>query len=256
MNANTMSNLPPKHVFNLNQVDDSWRECLERGMAQMDQLYLKRLYQSADWLPGCQNVFNAFSHPLGDVKYILFGESPYPRIESANGYAFWDACVHELWSESGLNKQVNRATSLRNLIKMLLVASGRLPPHNTTQLAIAEIEKSDLVQTNAELFANFIASGFLLLNATPVLQSRWVSSPQKDARQWRPFIKELLECIVQKKPNVCFIFLGNIATQIDKILTIHPSHKIYAEHPYNVSFITNPTVLNFFRPLQLLEKKQ
>ena len=44
----------------------------------------------------------------------------------ANGYAFWDAAVNELWSDNGLSKAVNRATSLRNFIKMLLVTEGAL----------------------------------------------------------------------------------------------------------------------------------
>src|SRR3990167_11287507 len=103
-------------------VHPSWKACLQRGLAKMSASYLANLQQKENWLPGPNKIFNGFSLPLHSVKYILFGESPYPRFESANGFAFWDASVKELWSISGLSKKVNRATSLRNIIKMLLVA--------------------------------------------------------------------------------------------------------------------------------------
>ena len=109
--------------------------------------------------------------PVAQTHYVLFGESPYPRAKSANGYAFWDAAVTDLWSESGLSKAVNRATSLRNIIKMLLVAEGKLTLVHTGQADIAKLDKTGLIATNAELFQQFLTHGFLLLNATPVLHA-------------------------------------------------------------------------------------
>lgn len=242
------------HLFNFNTIDQSWQACLQRAVAKVDDNYLQSLAQSSDWLPGHKQIFNAFRQPINNINYVLFGESPYPRRESANGYAFWDAAVHELWSPTGLNKKVNRATSLRNLIKMLLVASGRLDPMHTSQTDIANIDKANLIQTNDKLFENFIEHGFLLLNATPVLQPRKVSTPKKDARAWYPFTQELLRCLLETRPQVEFILLGNIANTIDALITKPGINKLYAEHPYNHSFITNKKVLNFFRPFGLLEK--
>lgn len=249
-----MTNEDVYHQLNLEIVHPSWHVCLDRSLAKMNQHYLDSLGSKQDWLPGKEKIFNAFSQPFDRLQYILFGESPYPRSESANGYAFWDQSVGNLWSETGLDKKVNRATSLRNLVKMLLVAEGFLPQGRTTQDNIAKLDKSKLISTNTELFTKLLDRGFLLLNATPVLHPRHISSPQKDAKAWKPFMAELLTCIVQKKPNVCFILLGNVARQIDKFLGNRPVRKIYAEHPYNITFITNPTILNFFGPLQLLEK--
>ena len=114
----TMQNV--NDAFNFNCVHSSWMPCLSRGLSAMDPLYLQELQQKKEWLPGNKNIFNAFSLPLTSVNYVLFGESPYPRIDSANGYAFWDAAIHELWSETGFNKKVNRATSFRNILKMSL----------------------------------------------------------------------------------------------------------------------------------------
>ena len=98
-----------------------------------------------------KKIFNAFTQPLDNTRYILYGESPYPREASANGFAFWDAAVGEVWFAQGLSKSVNRATSLRNFFKMLLTAEPVPAPQQR-------------IQTLAQLFNNFHQQGFLLLN--------------------------------------------------------------------------------------------
>jgi uracil-DNA glycosylase len=237
--------------FNFKAVHASWHECLNKSLAKMDANYLVQLSQCHRWLPGHEKIFNAFSLTIDQVNYVLFGESPYPRAQSANGYAFWDADVAELWSSSGLSKKVNRATSLRNILKMLLIAEGSLDKNHTTQPDIANLDKSHFVQTNHEFFTQLLNKGFLLLNATLVLQD---GPPQKDARAWQPFIKELLACLLQRRPKVTFILMGRIANEIDKLLPHQPMQKLYVEHPYNLSFVTNPDVIQFFEPLGLLRK--
>ncbi len=77
-------------------------------------------------MPGSDQLLAAFKRERSGVRYLLIGESPYPRRESANGIAFYDAAVGSLWSEQGLSKPVNRATSLRNIIKTALLAEGLL----------------------------------------------------------------------------------------------------------------------------------
>ena len=237
--------------FNLDVVDTSWRDCLNTSLEKINPDYFQQLSRSSEWLPGTEKIFNAFSLPLNHVNYILFGESPYPRKASANGYAFWDADVNELWSPTGLSKKVNRATSLRNILKMLLIAEGALDKNHTSQADIANVDKSRFVKTSEELFTQLLKKGFLLLNATLVLQA---GPPQKDARAWQPFIKELLACLLQKQPNVTFILMGKIANEIDKLLPPQPLKKLYVEHPYNLSFVTNPTAIQFFAPLHLLRQ--
>ncbi|TAK74335.1 MAG: uracil-DNA glycosylase [Gammaproteobacteria bacterium] len=241
------------YPFNFSRVHPSWKECLHRGLSHVDPTYLNKLAQSTDWLPGPDNIFNAFSQPLDHVHYVLFGESPYPRRESANGYAFWDAAVKELWSPTGLSKKVNRATSLRNIFKMLLIAEGLLNPSHSGQEEIAKINKSSLVKTNDDFFHHLLKKGFLLLNATLVLQPH--GSPQQDARAWYPFTREILFCLLNKQSQMKFILLGRIAHTIDQLINHQPHlEKLHAEHPYNCSFITNFKVIDFFRPLHLLRQ--
>ncbi len=241
--ALTEFDLTPAHV--------SWHNCLQQALATLDKNYLNTLANTNDWLPGRYNIFNAFSLPVTEVHYVLFGESPYPRAASANGYAFWDAAVTDLWSTTGLSKPVNRATSLRNILKMLLLAENKLSPEHMTQPDIAQLDKQDLIQTNQQLFGNLLKHGFLLLNATPVLR---IGQVRQDARAWQPFLAVILQYLIDNNPKVEFILFGNIANEIDSILPASDHKKLYAEHPYNISFIKNPLVLDFFRPLHLLKR--
>ena len=90
-----------------------------------------------NWLPGRDHLFAAFQRDLVNCRYILIGESPYPRRQSANGIAFYDAAVDQLWSDKGLSKAVNRATSLRNIIKTALLAQGLIEPDADGKIEIS-----------------------------------------------------------------------------------------------------------------------
>lgn len=222
-----------------------WQPLIDKALKSMDELYLKKLIDDTQWLPGIGNLFAAFNLPLSKLSYLLLGESPYPRKQSANGYAFWDNAVDSLWSEQGLSKTVNRATSLRNIMKMLLIARGALST-DTSQDAIAKLNKEGLVKTAPQLFEGMMNKGILLLNASLVYSEGEVPF---HARHWRPFMQSLLEQLATIKPEVKLILLGKIAAVIppNQLLI-----GLLAEHPYNISFINNAEVIEFFKPLDLL----
>lgn len=222
-----------------------WENILSDCFEQIDKEYIKQLAADSNWLPGRDKLLAAFSLAFSQTKYVLLGESPYPRAESANGFAFWDNAVGSLWSHEGFSKPVNKATSLRNWMKMLLVARGDLGV-DTSQLQISRIDKSKLVQTAEQFFTGMMDKGILLLNASLVY------SPGKvpfHARHWKPFIQQLFKAIVHKNPNVQFILFGKFAAGISLDTS---AIALACEHPYNVSFIKNPRVLEFFKPLDLL----
>ena len=225
-----------------------WHAILDEALSHIEPDYLKELKSSEDWLPGNKRLFAAFSLPLTSMDYVLLGESPYPREQSANGYAFWDDAVGSLWSETGLSREVNRATSLRNLIKMLLHARGDLA-ENFSQDAIAKLDKSQYIRTADELFHSFINQGFLLLNATLVYSKGKVNY---HARKWQPFIQSIFKQLAELKPSLKLILFGRVAKQAPEA-NLFPS--LIAEHPYNISFITNQDVVDFFNPLDLLAKR-
>lgn len=233
-------------MLRLDNIHPQWLPIVKTALDTVDPDYIKRLEQSV-WLPGEPDIFNAFSLALDKTSTILLGESPYPRQQSANGYAFWDASVDCLWSDKGLAKSVNRATSLRNFMKMLLCAEGRLIT-DFSQPAIAQIDKQGFISTATELFQNMMQCGILLLNASLVLSDKPVSY---DAKAWQPFVKSVLRQLSEKKPSVRLLLFGKIA---QRVAPWCPStlDRITAEHPYNLSFITNPKVIDFFKPLNLL----
>ena len=239
-------------MFNLVDVDTSWQPLVKRALASMNQEYLATLAEDVHWLPGKQNIFNAFKLPLKKTRYILFGESPYPRTSSANGYAFWDAAVGAIWSDSGMTKPVNRATSLRNFLKMLMVSNQALSIKDTSQSAIAAINKTAWVQNLDDLFSNLLDEGFLLLNATLALSNKPV---RHESRIWEPFIETLLLELSAQKTSIQLILLGKIAEKIKSMHVAAPFHCLIAEHPYNVSFIDNAVIQGVFKPFNLLEKR-
>lgn len=231
----------------LARVHPEWQPVLEQALATMDSDYLQRLTVSEQWLPGWSQLFSAFSQPLTSLRYVLLGESPYPRKQSANGFAFWDAAVGDLWSATGLSKAVNRATSLRNLLKMLMFARNDLQD-DFSQAAIARVDKSRYVQTLAELFQTLLGYGFLLLNASLVYEPKRVVY---HAKHWRPFMTSIFQQLHRVDPTINLILLGNIAQQIAPT-DLFPC--FLAEHPYVISFIRNPDVVAFFQPFNLLAR--
>ena len=118
--------IPSPILQALDRAHPSWRPVLERGLqaiAAADPAYLAELAVD-NYLPTELRLFAAFQQPLDQVRYVLVGEGPYPRPESATGVCFMDGAVQGLWSAEqggGLSKPVNKATSLRNFMKMLQI---------------------------------------------------------------------------------------------------------------------------------------
>lgn len=243
----------------------SWHATLLTGLEAIDQAsptYLATLVQD-DYLPDGGRMFAAFTQPLDAVRYVLVGEGPYPRAASATGVCFMDGAVGSLWSDKGLSKQVNRATSLRNFMKMLLVADGRIDVAKTSGDALESVSAQmrtapeAFVQTLPELQDKLTAQGFLLLNATLVFRS--TMAPAKDAKAWLPFLQVVLAALIQhaehnKQAPPTLVLWGKIAVQLEAVPANRSFPKQIAEHPYNLSFIANPAMQALFAPMHLLKK--
>ena len=255
--------IPPAIAAALALADPSWQPVLRRGLAAMvaaDPAYLPALAVDA-YLPTGQRLFAAFAQPLPAVRYVLVGEGPYPRAASATGVCFMDGAVAGLWSAGGLSTPVNRATSLRNFIKMLLVAERQLAPDNTGGAALAPIAAAALapgsgrIQTLPELQARLTGHGFLLLNAALVFRPH--VAPLLDARAWLPLLQVVLDSLAESasdagRPAPLLVLWGKIAEQLKRLPATARLPQVQSEHPYNLSFIVNPAMLALFGPLQLL----
>jgi len=239
-------------------VHDDWRPLLIDALATLERDYLQALLSDDSWLPGIDQLLAAFRRDLAGLRYLLIGESPYPRRASANGIAFYDAVVGSLWSEQGLSKAVNRATSLRNIIKTALLAEGHLQRDSNgkiSQQAIAAVDRRGLVETLGEVFDNLQRAGFLMLNATPVLHPQ--RKPVREARYWQAFLERLLEMIAQQVPaQVTLLLWGKIAKLIEAMPASSNYRKLVCEHPYNISFIDNSEMLRLFAELSILQMPQ
>ena len=251
--------IPPSILAALDRADPSWRPILEAGLqavAAADPNYLPTLADD-DYLPTNHRLFADFAQPLDKVKHILVGEGPYPRAESATGVCFMDGAVGDLWSETGLSKPVNRATSLRNFMKMLLVADGQLQLDDTGGAALAPIAKAAragaAIQTLAELQDKLIDQGFLLLNASLVFRKH--VAPVVDARAWVPFQQAVFAALASCQEKPTLVLWGKIAEQLKKVPETEGFPQIHAEHPYNLSFIGHQGMHQLFGPMQLLHPR-
>ena len=234
----------------LEGVPKEWHPILLKSLSNLEDDYLQFLI-AGDYLPGRERLFNAFkSLKPTDVRYILFGQDPYPRKESATGYAFIDGKVKDIFSDKGLSKEINRATSLRNFIKTLLVIDGYLSCKDTSQEAISKIDKSNIIKTLDELKDNLISNGVLLLNTALVFESK--NRSRYHLKIWKSFIRVFLE--EMNSYSLTLILFGNYANNIQKILPpLHNFTTVSLEHPYNHSFICNKNAHNLFKPMQLLK---
>ena len=250
--------IPAPILQALDRADASWRPVLLRGleaMAAADPAYLPALAVD-NYLPTELRLFAAFELPLDKVRYVLVGEGPYPRAESATGVCFMDGAVKGLWSDEqdgGLSKPVNKATSLRNFMKMLLVADGLLSADNTAGAALAAVAtqaraNAGMTRTLADIQHKLTAHGFLLLNASLVFRPH--VAPVKDAKAWLPFFETVIAALAQAQPTL--VLWGKIAEQLNRLPVVRALPQIVAEHPYNLSFIGNRDMHALFGPLRLL----
>ncbi len=255
--------IPDHFLVALNHAHASWRPLLVRGLEAMMAATPEYLPQLAldDYLPTEQRLFAAFALPLEQVRYVLVGEGPYPRAESATGVSFMDGAVGSLWSNQlggGLSKPVNKATSLRNFMKMLLVADGQLDLDDTGSGAMAAIAlraqegSGSHIRTLAELQERLTEQGFLLLNAALVFRHH--VAPAKDAKAWLPFFETVMAGLAEQAKVVPTLILwGKIAEILSKLPLMQKFPQIRAEHPYNLSFIGNADMHALFGPMKLLQ---
>jgi uracil-DNA glycosylase len=246
--------IPPAILDAMALAHPTWQPHLRKGLeavAAANPAYLPAL--AADcYLPTGNRLFAAFALALPDVRYVLVGEGPYPREKSATGVCFMDGAVGELWCETGLSKPVNRATSLRNFMKMLLVADGQLNAADIAGVALAPVaakaQTNGSIRTLAQLQQNLTEHGFLLLNAALVFRPH--VAPAIEARAWLPFLQTVLAALAGTGAKL--VLWGKIAEQLKKLPECAALEQICSEHPYNLSFITHPGMQELFGPMRLL----
>ena len=224
----------------------SWERVLEQSLNSLNPSYKEFLDKKEGYFP--LEYLRAFEElPKSALKRILFGQDPYPRVQSAIGVSFIDGAVKSLWGQNGLSKEVNRATSLRNFIKMQLVAEGLL--QEPTQEQIAKLDKSGLVESIFDLKDAFLREGVLLLNMALIFTNK--DESRVHVQKFEPFVKALLNQL--SGDGIELILFGKLALRVEQLLPKEHKFKIYKfAHPYNLGFIADPKVQEYFKNLKLI----
>lgn len=176
-------------------------------------------------IPAKELIFQVFSRTIpGQVRCVLYGEDPYPRITSANGIAFWDAEI-EAWADR------SNGNALKNILKALLVAKGQA----TYQTSIAECrEIAGRIKffNPPQLFEFWLRQGLLPVNAAMTFTS--FTDKAKHFAFWRPFHAALIHALNVRGSSPYYVLWGRKAwRREEEILKSidQPSKIIKQGHP-------------------------
>ena len=238
----------------LRPVHESWRCLLLDALRSMDGDFLRRLNTDRNWLPGVEQCFAAFSVPRDRVRVVWLGESPYPRPESAVGISFYDRSVDRIFEPGdglrGFTTQVNRAISLRNILKAWLVAIDRLERDGTSQDDIMAMDKEGLIQDLGELFRRGKEAGWLWLNAGLSLRTSKTKQPQPQIDAWHDLICRVLLDVSNR--GAMSVLLGSFSNRFRCLV----NDRIIAPHPMNECFVQRENIHAFLRGWSSLIKDQ
>lgn len=176
-------------------------------------------------------------NPPAKWKVVVFGQNPYPRVESATGIAMFDNTFAD-WKDS----QFGKVTSVRCIIKA--AAMSKLGIAKATSIADirALLKKNDVVQP-PEWFQAMLVQGVLLLNAALTASTNPEGPPEGKSVSlttanhtsfWKPVVEAIVEEILKAKANskdaadkgVVFAWWGAHAKNLRKIV-----EKLAAKYP-------------------------
>jgi uracil-DNA glycosylase len=182
----------------------AWEKFLSQNL-DIKEFYtqLKKLLQESSAVtPRKELIFNVFNYMKpNEVKCVLYGEDPYPRITSANGVAFWDLEIKS-WQDR------TNGSSLKNIFKALLTAEG-LADYKTPIAECRIIASRDDIKTPGELFELWLGQGVLLVNTSLTFASSAEKLPH--FKFWQPFQQALIKFLNSRKESPFYILWGRKA---------------------------------------------
>jgi len=176
-------------------------------------------------IPQRNSIFKVFEYMQPqDVRCVLFGEDPYPRISSACGVAFWDLEINS-WDDK------TNGNSLKNILKALLVSKGKAN-YSTPITHCREIAKKEKFYTPPDLFTHWLNQGILLVNTSLTFSGN--KDKKKHMDFWLEFHKALIRALNIREQSPFYILWGNKAGKWEKIIleTIDNPGKVFKQgHP-------------------------
>lgn len=167
-------------------------------------------------------------NPPEKWKVVIFGQTPYPRVESATGIAMFDNAFHA-WSDPGFMK----CASMRNILKAGLIWGDHATP-DTTQKELPALLKKHNVVPPAEWFQAVLSQGVLLVDAA-LTRHTDDSIPVADhVAFWEPVAEAIVSAILSAKETaapehrgVVFAWWGaharGLRAMVERLAARHPS---------------------------------
>jgi uracil DNA glycosylase len=132
-------------------------------------------------------------NPPEKWKVIVFGQNPYPRVESATGIAMFDNAFGN-WKDS----QFGKVITIRCIIKAAAMWKYKVPKATP----IADMRKLLAAKNTVqppEWFQAMLTQGVLLLNAALTASSDGSLPTDRHTAFWRPVVEKLIDEILRAK---------------------------------------------------------
>ena len=186
--------------------------------------------RSKDILPLRELTFQALKpNPPHKWNVIVFGQAPYPRIESSTGIAMFDAKI-DSWD----SKQFGKAVSMRCIMKVAAMAKHGIPSDTKISTLREKFRDDWDVVSPMEWFQAMLSQNVLLLNAS--LTTGGSPSKTQHLNFWKPVISKIVETVLQAKADkaektpLLFLWWGADALRIKKTI-VEPILATHAADP-------------------------
>jgi len=188
-----------------------WFEKLYPVISKNDD-YKYFFFDDNKFFPELENRFNAINNvnfENDDIKVVVFGQDPYPRKESATGYAFWDGKIKS-W-------ETPLSPSFRNIIKSVLIHEN-LATKDDKIKSLRRIIKENNIFPPDNFFENSIENGVIWLNAALTFESKLQTDLNKHLKFWKPIIETIINTLLEETENIIFIFWGSKSLRFHKYI--------------------------------------
>lgn len=223
------------------QLPQKWKTLLSKEIdfTSFDTKLEHLINQSSFLTPKPEFIFNVFDQVTPEqVRCVLFGEDPYPRLNSANGIAFWDTEINS-WNDK------TNGNSLKNILKALLVFKG-LANYHQPIAECREIAEQENMIAPPDLFRLWLKQGVLLINSS--LTFAGSENKKEHFKLWQPFHKALIKVLNTNQTSPYYILWGRKAQQWEKeiLITIdEPSKIIKQGHPTFIHQFLNKNQISY-----------
>lgn len=199
-------------------------------------------------MPERDSIFRVFHLVAPEqVKCVLYGEDPYPRITSACGVAFWDKEITS-WDDK------TNGNSLKNILKAILTVENHAD-YRTPISECRDIAREINYKSPGNLFTHWIDQGIFLLNTSLTFSNKM--GKKAHFQFWQPFQIAVIKLLNNRENSPAYVLWGNKAGNWKKDIleTVDDSSKIIRQgHPTFIHQFMDPENITY-SPFQEIIRK-